>query len=120
MKPFDLKKALAGEPVVTRDGRPVKIAGYNEDAKEYWHSLLGWADGVFCTWNLCGSHYTTSGNRNDLFMATTERVEWVVVYESNDGGRKALLCECEAVAKVFADVFKESRSATIHKITISE
>jgi hypothetical protein len=23
MKPFDLEKALAGEPVVTRDGRPV-------------------------------------------------------------------------------------------------
>lgn len=29
MKPFDLEKAKAGKPVVTRDGRPVRIICFN-------------------------------------------------------------------------------------------
>ena len=34
LEKFNLQDALNGRPVVTRDGNPVKIAGYNTDAEE--------------------------------------------------------------------------------------
>ena len=75
MKPFNLQAALDGAPVVTRDGRLVKIAGYNEDAG--LTKLLGWVDGAFCGWYKDGIQHNAN-SRLDLFMAPTTRKEWIV------------------------------------------
>ena len=77
MKPYNLERALAGDPVVTRDGRPVKIAGYNEEA-QYSDTLIGWLGGYYCRWNKEGQHFTACETDFDLFMAPTERKEWIV------------------------------------------
>jgi len=53
MKPFNLEAALAGAPVVTRDGRPVKIAGYNPDAHASG-TLTGWIEKSIAGWNKKG------------------------------------------------------------------
>lgn len=42
MKPFDLKAALRGDPVVTRGGSDVKIAGDNPDAATSDGVVAGW------------------------------------------------------------------------------
>jgi hypothetical protein len=117
MKPFDLKKALAGEPVITRDGRPVKIAGYNPDAADY-SQVLGWT-GKYCDlWYADGS--SEFGDEEYLFMAPTERVEWVVVWTNNRGDRCAQVYREENGAKFLVDSLSKDIDATIHKITITE
>jgi hypothetical protein len=75
MKDFNLKDALAGKPVVTRDGRPVKIAGYNEGAKES-QRIAAWLDGFIIDYGENGKRYSYTDY--DLFMAPSERKEWVV------------------------------------------
>lgn len=85
MKPFDLEKALAGEPVVTRDGRPVKIAGYNPDADDY-AKIVGWVDGDTKSWDSNGEYFIAKSN-TDLFMAEKPKVKkegWVNVYPDDD------------------------------------
>jgi hypothetical protein len=85
MKPFNLEAALAGEPVVTRNGRPVKIAGYNEGLG----SLIGWVDDRPKEWDKDGIWNTIFeiGGRHDLFMAENQKVKiegWVNVYSNTE------------------------------------
>ncbi len=82
LKPFNLEKALAGEKVVTRDGRNVveivklnkvmgacNIVGVTEEGK--WYSYT--SDGCHCT---KGTVYD-----NDLFMTTTKKQGWINIYK---------------------------------------
>ena len=121
MKAFNLKRALAGEPVVTRDGRPVKIAGYNEEAEEDEFCLLGWANNMNHGWHSDGTYMRGVENGKDLFMAPTERKEWIVRVVSNDG---FISLNGPYTIKVLAEdacvrLFSQSNT-TIHEITIIE
>lgn len=85
LKPFDLEAALRGEPVVTRDGRPVtqvtkfdvtsifRIVGVVNSKVEYWTE-----NGYY--------HPDYSGNSSDLFMVTktVKKEGWVNLYKSDD------------------------------------
>jgi hypothetical protein len=111
-KPFNLQAALAGAPVVTRDVRPVKIAGYNEDA----NSLLGWIGNDNYAWTGGGKSFRIDFNY-DLFMAPTTRKEWIVrmsekwiagPYPSLEKAEKAIIN------------LREDGPVTIHEITITE
>lgn len=79
MKPFNLKKALAGAPVVTRDGREVTQLVHFIDAPHSTYTIHGvvsntieeWTDeGVFCTYD--------DDCELDLFMASKK--VWVNLY----------------------------------------
>jgi hypothetical protein len=82
MKPFNLDKALAGEPVVTRDGRKVLDLYHFKDVKTKF-SLV-----VFISGNSSVDHYTIHGTWTedfenqelDLFMFEPET--WINVYYS--------------------------------------
>jgi hypothetical protein len=74
MKTFNLEKALAGEPVIMQDGTPVKIAGYNPDAKHSQCVLFWDANGT----GRGATELGKVGYVDMLFMAPTERKEWVV------------------------------------------
>ena len=85
MKPFDLQKALAGEPVVTRDGREVtQVTSFN--AKSAF-CLAAVVDGAIVnfTWN--GKHSLSSESNHDLFMVakTVKKEGWVNVYTPDVG-----------------------------------
>lgn len=80
MKPFNLEAALAGEPVVTRDGRDVtnlayfpnvcsehKIAGVLEECIETFTE-----EGFFLDFN--------EESESDLFMKPKKRTVWVNLY----------------------------------------
>lgn len=82
MEAFDLQKALAGEPVITRDGRPVKIAGYNPDANNN-SNVIGWVGKEYQCWYSNGWYLPTKGHDLDLFMAPKPKVKregWVNIY----------------------------------------
>lgn len=69
MHPFNLKAALAGAKVVTRNGEPVtqlhKFQGIKDSMRIY-----GVHDGEVCTWSESGRfHYYDKETRLDLFMA---------------------------------------------------
>lgn len=87
LKPFNLERALAGEPVVTRDGtetvkniidcgfgsNPV-IVEFNDGDETHTYSRVGkfYKHGTEC--------------RLDLFMAPVEKTVWVNVYQEEKGG----------------------------------
>jgi len=111
-KPFDLKKALAGEPVVTRNGAPVKIAGYNEFAYSD-ETILGWVNRCAFRWFKNGENSEHPSDPDlDLFMAPIEKKEWIVRYD----GR--LMGPFETFEK--AIYWYNLHGGTIHEITIEE
>lgn len=80
MKPFNLEKALAGAPVVTRDGRKVKqlmlfktldifcLGGVMDGKLHYWTRRGKW------TW------VDYSVDANDLFMAEPKASIWSRIF----------------------------------------
>lgn len=81
--PFDLQRALAGDKVVTRDGREVtqlfmlKLERSNE--------LVGVVSGGAFFWS-CSGCYWESGRSSDLdlFMAPKTVKSWVNFYSEGD------------------------------------
>src|SRR5882757_8341979 len=92
MKPFDLKAALAGDPVVTRDGR--KVLGIHQ-FKNQSHSQNVYFEvvdtqGLISVWNVYpdGSDMGKVVPRNlDLFMAPKKVTRWVLLYSGKDRRR---------------------------------
>ena len=114
MKDFNLKDALAGKPVITRDGRPVKIAGYSE----FNNSLIGWVGSGVYQWTSGGQNIA---DKNDLFMAPNERKEYVLRVERNNGNKfisGPFITENEY--KLFIEHLSPGCTYTIHQITIHE
>jgi hypothetical protein len=90
MKPFDLKKALDGDPVVTRDGQRVLNIAYLPDATPYMRVAAvvktASVNYVFM-YSERGTIYENSSMDFDLFMAPVEREYWIATGKgSNTGG----------------------------------
>ncbi len=119
MKEFDLQKALAGEKVVTRDGRDVKILGYNEKMQD---QVIGWIDGMAYGWNMYGQFNNPEENSADLFMTPTERNEWIVRIENSAGEIKyeGPFYKFELAEKMLYYHEMRGMKATWHLITIIE
>lgn len=84
MKPFNLKDALAGKPVVTRDGIPVTQLHLFEDVSTEI-SLYGVIDGGLMGFTKEGKNYNSRGTfntLNDLFMASVKVEKWVNIYRN--------------------------------------
>jgi hypothetical protein len=116
VKEFNLKDALAGKPVITRDGRPVKIAGYFGRNGQPYRDVVGWIGTDPDSWDLDGTHfaYGCDSCKDDLFMAPSERKEWVVIYRDNFGNAINSM-----VYSTHPD-FPVPGNTTIHEITIHE
>ena len=104
MKPFNLEKALAGDPVVTRNGRPVtNIHRFND--LNHNRRLYGVIDGKLCSFLENGrfSSYELSETDHDLFMAPkiVKKSGWVNIYPNNRTGIDVFL------TKISADRFAE-------------
>lgn len=82
MKPFDLKAALAGEPVVTRIGIPVsQLVVFDQVRNE--QPIRGVLEGVITGWDECGRYMLCkASDSRDLFMAPKKRTVWVNLYGS--------------------------------------
>ena len=121
MKPFNLERALAGDPVVTRDGRPLKIAGYNEEISPANIALLGWVESDIgwdeVAWFYDGRYMNDESSTLDLFMAPNERKEWIVRCGVGDVVKYEGPFPTEEAAKVYADNYEWR---TVHEILIVE
>lgn len=77
MQPFNLEKALAGAPVVTREGIPATDFHYFEREKSVFN-VSALVDGIVGRFTADGYSYTD--NMSDLFMAPERRTMWGVLY----------------------------------------
>jgi hypothetical protein len=112
MKQFNLQAALAGAPVVTRDGRPVKIAGYNPDAIES-QRIAAWVGDFVIDYGENGKRYSYVDC--DLFMAPTTRKEWIV-----RGANGNVVFGPYKVKAHAESCYLLDQGATIHEIIIME
>lgn len=80
MKPFNLEKCIAGEKVVTRDGREFKFGAYNKDAHEY-HRLVGWVNGECFEFSDFGE-YTQNNSVSQLTLFMAEPVLYYGIIKS--------------------------------------
>ncbi len=114
MKEFNLQDALDGAKVVTRDGRDVKIAGHNAVADDN-NELIGWVETICACWDERGRYVGSEMHERDLFMAPTERKEWVVRVQ-----------DCHKSIHIYGPFqtypkhYEDDTNATIHEITILE
>jgi hypothetical protein len=77
-KPFDLERALAGDPVVTRHGKSVtQLKKFDIRGRCV---LLGVFDGQLASWLENGCYYSSGEWPYDLFMAPKKRTVWVNLY----------------------------------------
>ena len=86
MKPFDLKAALAGAPVVTRDGKAVKWIAHDPGAIESSRVIarIGNATGHEKFYE-SGQTWNWTETQSDLFMAPVKREGWVNIYKTPSG-----------------------------------
>jgi hypothetical protein len=77
-KPFDLERALAGDPVVTRHGKPAtQLKKFDIRGRCV---LLGVLDGQLASWLENGCYYSSGEWPYDLFMVPKKRTVWVNLY----------------------------------------
>lgn len=119
-KPFNLQDALQGKSIITRDGRSVKIAGYNPEANHYY-SLVGWVNGETQSWSMDGKYYRGGESDDDLFMASETKDVWVVLFQSK---AKDILSHAYETEEYAYDALRHhshyfEKTFGIHKITIN-
>ena len=91
MKPFDLAKAKAGAPVITRDGRKARILSFDLCNRDY-PMAAAFTDSDGNEWvntltneGKCFA-FADKDSPSDLFMAPVKREGWVNIYRSAPGG----------------------------------
>jgi len=85
MKKFNLERALAGEPVVTRTGKKVTELHLfkNEDLIQPLYGIIEGDEDVL-NWTTYGIYNPTKESSWDLFMEGKKKSRWVNVYEYGD------------------------------------
>lgn len=73
MKPFNLQRALAGDAVITRDGRTPTQITYFSDIKNTGYKLYAVLDGGIVSYNSEGKYCDIKQNREDLFMVSDQK-----------------------------------------------
>ena len=84
MKPFNIKLAKAGHPVCTRDGKPVRILGYDRVSAENYCivALIKVSDNFedIKSYPTDGHYYGGKEHNYDLMMVPEKHEGWVNVY----------------------------------------
>ena len=86
MKKFNLKEAMAGKPVLTRNGKKVTNITYFAVDDSDLPCVYGLVDGYVESWHIKGQEVLGAKNDLDLFMAFEKTSVWINVYEYPDGG----------------------------------
>jgi len=88
LKPFDLERCKAGDPVVTREGYPFTFGALNTEQPED-SQLIGWVAGRVLAYYSNGQMHTVRpGGPFDLFMTPKEKTIWGAF------NRQSLSCIC--------------------------
>lgn len=85
LKPFNLEAALAGEKVVTRDGRGVCRVIYLPELVDTYFLVKAVISGQMYDFTLDGFYYRpVATSDHDLFMAPKTREGWISIYPDGD------------------------------------
>lgn len=106
MKPFDLKKALAGEPVVTRDGRKVDFIFHDPGAPDKKMRVYARYGGDCNMYREDGIYNENREMPWDLFMAPSKQERWMIV---NDDGFTSRAFKTKEEAEKLLPKFTGSR-----------
>lgn len=96
LTPFDIDKAKAGEPVITREGRPVKILCFDRKHNTPIVGLITRNNGailtdILCSWDRRGFVYSgVLPDCNDLFHPPDEMWVNVVLRKTLFGHKLAM------------------------------
>jgi len=121
LKPFDLEKALAGEPVVTRNGLKVIEINCFQQKTDYPVRAL-FESGSTNAYTKNGKVYLEGDDNNyDLFMAPKTKTMWYCVFKDRSGViNTSSLYESE---EVMVDIICITHNCTIlatHSIEIEQ
>ena len=90
MKEFNLQKALAGEPVVTRDGKKVTQITKFDNVTITKYSICGVVEGSLENWSIEGKYHHTLESQFDIYMAEESKTIWINVWKDvKDGSLSA-------------------------------
>jgi len=91
MKEFNLDRALAGDPVITRMGIAVsQFVLFNLTKSSFpLHGVF--EDGVNC-WTIHGRYGIDGDHDFDLFMAPVKKQEWINIYNHGFGNYQTGAC----------------------------
>ena len=78
-RPFNLEEALAGKPVVTRDGRKVSEF-YHFKTQTTPYSVSAVIDGSRYGYSIDGRYHPSDESNLDLFMRPEKRSFWTNIY----------------------------------------
>ncbi|WVH13944.1 hypothetical protein CASP1_00021 [Alcaligenes phage CASP1] len=85
-EPFDLDRAKAGEPIVTRDGRKARFVAHVPEAED--HKVVAFVEGQGVATSFCETGHIYSHNHEhgiDLLMAPKpKRTVWVNIWGSKN------------------------------------
>jgi len=97
MKQFNLEKALAGDPVITRNGKKVEEIKLFKTKINNNKVLFGVIDGWVLSFNIDGRNNSILrfDTEYDLFMAPVKHIGWVNRYDICKTKTKALKCSQE-------------------------
>jgi hypothetical protein len=120
MKPFDLERAKAGDPVITRDGRPVRILCFDGPHED--HPIVGMTGTNIMTFTDAGSYLTSFELSVDLFMATTKKEGWVCIHRNAHGflAPGTAFCASKAVCEEYGTKIYGSAFVAAAKIEWEE
>ena len=80
MKPFDLERALAGEPIICRNGHIPEEWHYFESASNNVHPIKFVISGNLYGVDKNGRLYPSCESELDLCMVSPKRLGWVNIY----------------------------------------
>jgi hypothetical protein len=85
MKPFNLQEAIAGKPLVTKDGREVKRFTYLPEVNNEY-KIVAVVDGKLLIYTEAGHFWTADKafTDRDLFMKATKVTRWVNLYRKQN------------------------------------
>jgi hypothetical protein len=85
MEKFNLERALAGDPVITRNGKEVtQLAKFNIQRDK--QCLIGVLNHELERWTVDGNYFLSeTESEQDLFMKPKENAIWINVYKKKDG-----------------------------------
>lgn len=116
MKPFNLQEALAGKPVVTRDGRKISRVVHFPEASPGWRVVVLAGTGVFGTTESGSYCVDVESNSHDLFMASEKKEGWVNVYPAAGRLHNYLAGFSSYDGSVPTHIFKTEADARKHAI----
>lgn len=124
MKPFDLEKAKAGHPIVTRQGHKARILCFDRVSQYPIVALISTTSTVpderIVTYTINGKTVNNTIGPCDLFMEEINVEKWVITLRTRTGELKTYykVFNIEEDAQFISDELQHL--VGIHKIEISE